>query len=222
MQETRPSTIERSRQAWLQAMQTLTGSPWRARAISCPSARKGRAIEMKSIPPSANRRSAIARRLMRLPAITGTVPTARLRACAQGSQAPGGTSPWTVGTAGFVPADADVQRVDARPGELDREVRGFGEARRAGHQVDAREAEDQRHLGPTAARTARTSSTPKRILSPWVPAPVVLAPVRERREELIDQVALGAHQLDRVEAERAPAARRRARSPRSSPRSLRR
>ena len=55
-----------------------------------------------------------------------------------------------------------------------------------------------RKSSPSASRTRRTTSTGKRIRFSARAAPPVGAVVGVRREELVDQVALGPHDLDAV------------------------
>ena len=70
--------------------------------------------------------------------------------------------------------------------------------------------------GPTAARVRRTISTGKADAVLERAAPVVVAVVGARRDELVDQVALGAHDLDAVVAGALREHARSARSRRSS------
>ena len=51
---------------------------------------------------------------------------------------------------------------------------------------------------PTRSRTRRTISTGKRIPLLVGPTPLIGAVVRARRDELVDQITLGPHDLDAV------------------------
>ena len=68
---------------------------------------------------------------------------------------------------------------------------------------------------PTASRVRRTISTGKRMRLLERAAPLVVAVVGLRRDELVDEVALGAHDLDAVVAGALRERRARARSRRS-------
>src|ERR1700760_3769682 len=94
--------------AWSQLMQTFTAPPPRPFSTIRGSARNGRDIETRSTPPPARIASASSSRLTLLPAITGTPTTEAegvgvpvidaLIPSAQGTNAPAGTTPCTVGT----------------------------------------------------------------------------------------------------------------------------
>ena len=106
----------------------VAGAPWRrARrrpGTAAPSRRSRRRCRAAAAPPS----SMLA---TRLPAITGSSPTAALIACGPREERALGTSPCTVGARRLVPPDADVQRVDAAPASVDREGEDLLERRRS-------------------------------------------------------------------------------------------
>ena len=192
-------------QAWLQAMQMLIFRRSRALAMISGSARNGRAIDTKSASPAASASSASATVLIRFDAITGTCDRFRDRPRPRTPrpvrhQRLNGRHPR------LVPAHADVDRVDRAVGsersrELDDLVRG-------------RAAVDERSPGhPEHDRLPRTAGLPHRgrhrQREPHpplqIPTPLVVAQVRRRRQELVDQVPLRAHDLDAVEPELAGA-----------------
>jgi hypothetical protein len=100
-----------------------------------------------------------------------------------------------------VPPDPDVERVHARRHERRREGLDLLPRPRLGHQL--RPGHPEQHREPVPDRLAHRC----RHLDPephpplGVAAPRVIAPVRHRGEELIDEVALRAHHLDRREPE---------------------
>ena len=100
----------------------------------------------------------------------------------------------------LVPADPRVDHVDPRVVERARERDDLVPARAALDEVEHREAEDERKVGP--ALGARRPHDVEREPAPVLVAPAVLvvAVVRARGEELVDEVALRAHDLDAVVA----------------------
>jgi hypothetical protein len=80
----------------------------------------------------------------------------------------------------LVPADADVERVDAVTAQCARELEGFVAGRRLRHQVGARNAKDDGILA-AGSRANRAQDFAREAHSPReVPAPRVVAPVRYR------------------------------------------
>ena len=181
----------------------------------------------RSTSPPASTCSACASRLKRLEAMTGTgrdppPRSARLTRWAYTAQVPAGTCACTVGTGDSCQPTPDRQRVGAGSGELARRARpsprtGCRPRRRSapGHPQQHREARRPRPRGPPAAprqgsaRGAarhRPSASSRRLVS--------------GRGELVDQVALGAHHLHRVEAQLDGPVRAPRRSRRRSRRSV--
>ena len=155
MQDTPRSTIDRSMQAWLQAMQRFDRPAVAARPTSSASARNGRAIETKSTagvaqqplrrlhagdPVARDHRQLADRRLDRLG--TREARPRRHRALHGRHRR-------------FVPPDADVQRIDARAGQRRGERQHLLERRRPGHQVGAGHAEDHRERRRRPPRAPR-------------------------------------------------------------------
>ncbi len=164
MHDTRPSPIERSMQAWLQAMHGFVGRPSRALATSAASARNGRAIDTRSTADPASSACARSTPSMRLPAITATAsPTAALTPSATDHQAPGGTAPCTVGTADSCQPMPTL--IASAPAPAIARAKACASA--AVVEPGIRSAPVRRKMsgndGPTAARIARVSSTPKRM-----------------------------------------------------------
>ena len=167
--------------------------------------------------PSRRMRSAVAMLATRLPAITGSSPTAALIASARGTNAPSGTTPWTVGTGDSCQPTPTLIASTPAPASSDGEREDLLERRRSGQEVLAGQPEDQRERGPD-----RGADRPRQLDAEAPPplrvaAPVVVAQVRQRREELVDEVALRAHDLDRVVAELAARGARPARTRRGPP-----
>ena len=188
-----------SRQAWLQAMQVLISSARPAAALSTKSAsaRNGRAIETRSASPAARIDSASSGVLIRLDAHDRH---RHLGLAAGRSPTPGAAR--DLGDdrrhPRLVPADAGVEDGDAglleQVGELDDLVPGLA----ALDQVEQRDPVDDREVG--ADQLAGPAHHLDREPHPVArrPAPLVGAVVGAGGEELVDQVALGAHDLDGV------------------------
>ncbi len=193
-----------SRHAWLQPMQVLISSarPAAALATKSGSARNGRAIDTRSAPPVARISSATSGVLMRLDAQTGIPTSGRSRAVVE-AQAARGTCVRIVGTrASCQPMPVlitEAPAVSTALREGDRLVPGLA----VGHEVEQRHA--VHHQEVVAERLADPADDLDREAHPVLrrAAPPVGAAVGVRGEELVDQVALGAHHLDAVVA-RAP------------------
>ena len=210
-------------QAWLQAMHGFTGRPSRARATSSASARNGRAIETRSTSVSAQQPLRGVQPATRLPAITGSVADRRLDRLRPGDQTPRRHRRPARSARGdscqptpMFSASAPAPRAPRRTASTSSSVVDPGIRSSPGHAEDHRERRADRRAHRPRELRRRSASAPF-----GVPAPVVVAPVGQRREELVDQVALRAHDLHRVEAEPpargAPRGERR-RSRRRSPR----
>ena len=117
---------------------------------------------------------------------------------------PGKGRAWHLGGDGgdtrFVPADAGVQDSDTCRFQRLRELHHFFFRRSAFHQVQHGQAEDQDevgpHAGPGAAHDLQRETNAVFITA----TPGVVALVGLARDELVDQVALGAHDLHTVVA----------------------
>ncbi len=102
------------------------------------------------------------------------------------------------GDAGLVPADTGVD--DRRPGRLDLpgELHDLLQRRSAGHQVQHREPVDQDEVGADPLTDPAHDLDGEADAVLVRAAPAVLAVVGRRGDELVDQIALGAHDLDAV------------------------
>ena len=188
-----------SRQAWLQAMQVLISSARPAAALlhEVGSASSGRASETRSAVPSAT--SSLGE-LGGVDPVGGADRDGDL--LAQPPRRPGPGAARDLGDdrrdARLVPADAGVDHRGAglldEQGQLDDLVPGLAalDEVEQRHPVDDREAVADRLAG-TADDLDREAHPAGRRTSP-----LVVAVVGARGEELVDQVALGAHDLDRV------------------------
>jgi hypothetical protein len=190
-----------SRQAWLQAMQgtIVPARPSRAFATKSASARKGRAIETMSAQPSASTASATSGVLMRLEVMSGIETSPIMRFVSQ-VKAARGTEVAMVGTRAScqpmpvlmieAPAASTALATwhDLVPGLAVRD------------QVDHREAVDHDEVG--AHGGADAGHDLDRQAHPVLerPAPAVGAAVGVGDEELVEEVALRAHDLDPVVA----------------------
>ena len=102
------------------------------------------------------------------------------------------------GDARFVPTDAGVDQ--RRAGRLDRLRLGDDLVPRQAvvHQINHRQAIDKNEIGPAGLADAPHDFDGEPAASRRIAPPGVVAPVGPRRCELVDQVALGAHDLDAV------------------------
>ena len=212
MQDTAAPTSDRSMQAWLQATQMFTGRPARLRSISAGSARNGRAIEIRSSGVPARIASACASRLIRLLASTGSAPTAALTADATGTQCPGGTTACTVGVGDSCQPtptfNASAPAAASARAYSDTVSRSVPPGSRSSPVIRITTGKSV----PTAWRTTRTTATPNRIRRCGSPPHSSSRRLVSRGEELVDQVALGAHDLHRAEAQFTGMVRPRAKS----------
>ena len=130
------------------------------------------------------------------------MPTAPLSRAVTQVNAPRGTDGGDGRHARLVPADAGVDDASRRPPRSPAaSATTSSQVLAALDQVEHREAVDDDEVAARPPRaSARTISTAKRMRFSSAAAPVVVALVGARREELVDQVALGAHDLDAVVA----------------------
>ncbi len=190
-----------SRQAWLQPMQVLiaSGRPSAALATKSGSASIGRAMDTMSAVPSASSRSASSGGV---DAVGGDQGDGHLAHEALGDPGVGAARDGggDGGDAGLVPADAGVD--DRGAGGLDCLGEGdhLVEGGAAGHQVEHGEPVDQDEV--LADRLAHPADDLDGEAHPVLvgAAPAVGAPVGLPGDELVDQVPLGAHDLDAVVA----------------------
>jgi hypothetical protein len=189
-----------SRQAWLQAMQVLISSARPAAALftKSASARKGRAIDTMSASPRASTSSATSGTLMRLVVTSGIDTSPFMRRVTQVNAARG-TMVAMVG-----------MRASCQPMPVLMIVAPAASMALASCTTSSqvlppstRSSIDRRKmmmkLGPTFSRVRRTISTGSGCGSRRG-RPIRRAVVGARREELVDEVALGAHDLDAVVA----------------------
>ena len=195
--------------AWLQAMHVSTSaaSPRPAFATISGSARNGRAIETKSTLPAASTSSAAARLLMRLLAITGSAPTASFTAAANLTQTPLGTTSCTVGI------DDSCQPMPTLSASTPSSASALANASVSAGVVESfiKSAPEMRKMiGKSVPTLAQILAQHRaRQLHPAfeIAAPGVVAAIRQRREELIEEISLRRHHFDRVESQLARARR---------------
>ena len=188
-------------------MHVSTSCGCAALATIAASARNGRAIETKSALPAASTSSAAARLLMRLLAITGTSPTARFTAAANRTQTAGRHELLYRRYRRLVPADADVERVDAVGCQRGREAQRLVLRGGIRHQVGAGDAEDHRKVA-AGGGSDLAQHRARKVHPPFeVAAPEIIPTIGQRREKLVQQVAFRRHDLDGVESELARAER---------------
>ena len=202
--------------AWSQAMQTLTARPSRAALRSC------RVGEER---PRQRDEVGVAGRQHRVGLLERVDPvrrdhrddtTSRI-ARAHGSQAPCGTSSWTVGTrASCQPMPTLRASTSAAAGERRGEREHLLVRGAAVDQVGARDPVDDGPVRPDRGAHGRGHRQRERASAARASPPHSSSrQVGQRRHELVEQIALGAHDLDAVEAELGRARARRARSRRS-------
>ncbi len=98
----------------------------------------------------------------------------------------------------LVPSDASVEYGDPLGLERLRQRDGLFPHRAAGHEVEHRETEDDDELGARRPPHARYDLAREAGAVVERAAPLVRPRVRAARDELVDQVAFGAHHLDTV------------------------
>ncbi len=182
-------------------MQVLISSarPLAALATKSGSASNGRAIDTRSASPAASTRSATAGSLIRLLVTSGTL-TAPLSLRVTQVNAARGTIVAIVGMRASCQPMPVLMIVVAGGFDGLRELDDLLPGAAALDEVQHRQSIDDDEVGPDRRTRSRHDLERQPHAVPPAAAPAIAAPVGSRREKLVDEVTLAAHDFDAVVA----------------------